>query len=115
MHITHHYAVLISLLSLKNICFTIYLRYVPAYSTRLKYESDTGMWKILPSNSSDTMDAEDPVWTESNWDTINIRTYKVQTNASDSVILLLGVVVMLLAYVLILMARTIIRKALKED
>ncbi|KAM3283316.1 hypothetical protein P3S67_026961 [Capsicum chacoense] len=33
----------------------------PAYSTRLKYDTDT--WEVLPHNSSDTMGEADPVWT----------------------------------------------------
>ncbi|MED6122003.1 hypothetical protein PIB30_035541 [Stylosanthes scabra] len=45
--------------------------YVPAYSTRLKYES--GVWNVLPSNSSDIMGVVDPVWTESNWNSIVLQ------------------------------------------
>ncbi|KAJ7960071.1 Nicastrin [Quillaja saponaria] len=46
----------------KGVCVISTTRYVPAYSTRLKFES--GIWNVLPSNSSDTMGAVDPVWTE---------------------------------------------------
>ncbi|QHO59145.1 Nicastrin [Arachis hypogaea] len=37
----------------KGVCILSTTRYVPAYSTRLKYES--GVWNVLPSNSSDIM------------------------------------------------------------
>ncbi|KAL0423243.1 UNVERIFIED_CONTAM: Nicastrin [Sesamum radiatum] len=47
----------------KGVCVISTTRYVPAYSTRLKYES--GSWIVLPKNSSDNMDVDDPVWTES--------------------------------------------------
>ncbi|KAG8373502.1 hypothetical protein BUALT_Bualt11G0030800 [Buddleja alternifolia] len=97
----------------KGVCVTSTTRYVPAYSTRLKYES--GSWTVLPSNSSDVMGMEDPVWTESNWDTINVRVYTVQKASYDRLLLLLGIVVTVLAYLLIVLARTVIRKALKQD
>ncbi|PIN06941.1 Transmembrane glycoprotein nicastrin [Handroanthus impetiginosus] len=63
----------------KGVCVISTTRYVPAYSARLKYESDS--WTVLPSNTSETVDAEDPVWTESNWDTIKVRVYTVQNAA----------------------------------
>lgn len=88
-------------------------RYVPAYSTRLKYESE--VWTVLPSNSTDIMGENDPVWTESNWDAINVRVYTVQKEAYDHLILLLGILVTLLAYILIVVGRTLVRKALKRD
>lgn len=97
----------------KGICVISTTRYVPAYSTRLKYES--GSWTVLPYNSSDEMSAADPVWTESNWDTISLRVYKVQNAAYDGLILLLGMVVTVSTYLLILITRTFIRKALKLD
>ncbi|KAK6127422.1 hypothetical protein DH2020_038843 [Rehmannia glutinosa] len=99
----------------KGVCVISTTRFVPAYSTRLKYDDEMGSWTVLPSNSSDIMDVEDPVWTESNWDVINVRVYTVQTAAYDHVILLLGILVTLLAYLLIVIARTVIRKALKQD
>ncbi|XP_022843240.1 nicastrin-like [Olea europaea var. sylvestris] len=97
----------------KGVCIISTTRYVPAYSTRLKYES--GSWTVLPYNSSDDMSAVDPVWTESNWDTISLRVYKVQNAAYDGLILLLGIVVTVLTYLLILITSTFIRKALKRD
>ncbi|KAK6154117.1 hypothetical protein DH2020_013756 [Rehmannia glutinosa] len=99
----------------KGVCVISTTRFVPAYSTRLKYDDESGSWTVLPSNSSDIMGVEDPVWTESNWDVINVRVYTVQTAAYDHVILLLGILVTLLAYLLIVIARTVIRKALKQD
>ncbi|GFQ00012.1 nicastrin [Phtheirospermum japonicum] len=99
----------------KGVCVISTTRYVPAYSTRLKYDDEWGSWTVLPSNSSDIMGMEDPVWTESNWDTINVRVYTVQTTTYDRLILLLGILVTLFAYLLIVIARTLIRKALKQD
>ncbi|XP_042017949.1 nicastrin isoform X2 [Salvia splendens] len=97
----------------KGVCVISSTRYVPAYSTRLKYEPEG--WKVLASNSSDMMGIKDPVWTESNWDMIQVRVYTVQDGAYDRVILLLGIVVTLLAYLLIVVGRTLVRKALKRD
>ncbi|XP_075510416.1 nicastrin isoform X2 [Primulina tabacum] len=97
----------------KGVCVVSTTRYVPAYSTRLKYES--GGWTLLPYNSSDIMRMEDPVWTESNWDTIGIRAYTVQDATYDYLILALGIGIALLAYLLIVIVRTLIRKALKQD
>ncbi|KAL6537670.1 hypothetical protein OROHE_012297 [Orobanche hederae] len=98
----------------KGVCVISTTRYVPAYSTRLKYD-ESGSWIVLPINSSDIMSVEDPVWTESNWDTINVRVYIVQTAAYDHLILLLGILVTLFASLLIVIARAVIRKALKRD
>lgn len=91
----------------------LHFRYFPAYSTRLKYES--GNWKVLPYNSSDIMGEADPVWTESNWNTIGLRVYTMQDAAYDRLILLLGIVVTVAAYLLIVITRAFITKALKRD
>ncbi|XP_024973980.1 nicastrin isoform X1 [Cynara cardunculus var. scolymus] len=97
----------------KGICVTSTTRYVPAYSTRLKYES--GTWSVLPPNSSDLMGAADPVWAESNWNVIGLRVYSVQGAAYDRLILMAGVVVTALSYLLIVIVKAIIAKALKQD
>ncbi|XP_059307232.1 nicastrin isoform X2 [Lycium ferocissimum] len=97
----------------KGVCVISSTRYVPAYSTRLKYESET--WEVLPHNSSDTMGAADPVWTESNWDTIRLRVYTVQDTRFDSWILLLGATVTVLSYIIIVISKAFITKALKRD
>lgn len=88
-------------------------RYVPAYSTRLKY--DSGTWQVLPPNSSDPMGKLDPVWTESNWNTIGLRVYTVQDAAYDRLVLLGGIIVTVLAYLAIVLTRAYIAKALKQD
>lgn len=88
-------------------------RYVPAYSTRLKYES--GVWNVLPPNSSDEMGVVDPVWTESNWNTIGIQVYTVQDAAYDRLVLFGGITITILAYVVIGITRAYITKALKRD
>ncbi|CAH8268399.1 unnamed protein product [Arabidopsis lyrata] len=94
-------------------CVVSTTRYVPAYSTRLKYND--GAWTILPQNSSDSMGMVDPVWTESNWDTIRVHVYTVQHAAYDNAVLVAGITVTTLAYIGILAAKSIITKALKQD
>ncbi|KAJ6936010.1 hypothetical protein NC652_010908 [Populus alba x Populus x berolinensis] len=88
-------------------------KYVPAYSTRLNYES--GTWHVLPSDSSDPMGMVDPVWTESNWDTIRLRVYTVQDAAFDRLVLLAGITITVMAYLAIVLTRACIAKALKRD
>ncbi|KAK2440419.1 hypothetical protein P8452_19522 [Trifolium repens] len=97
----------------KGVCTLSTTRYVPAYSTRLKFES--GVWSILPVNSSDKMGLVDPVWTESNWNTIGIRVYTVQIAAYDRVVLVGGITLTILAYLAIAVTRTFIAKATKRD
>ncbi|MBA0576944.1 hypothetical protein Golob_028111 [Gossypium lobatum] len=97
----------------KGICVNSTTRYVPAYSTRLKL--DSGTWKVLPPNSSDPMGKLDPVWTESNWNTIGLRVYTVQEAAYDRLVLLGGISVTVLAYLAIVLTRAYITKALKQD
>ncbi|KAK1439308.1 hypothetical protein QVD17_05124 [Tagetes erecta] len=97
----------------KGVCVISTTRYVPAYSTRLKYES--GSWTVLPLNSSDPMEAADPVWTESNWNTISLRVYSVQGAAYDRLVLVAGVAVTALSYLLIVVIKAFIAKALKQD
>ncbi|KAF2295546.1 hypothetical protein GH714_033170 [Hevea brasiliensis] len=97
----------------KGVCVISTTRYVPAYSTRLKYES--GMWNVMPSNSSDPMGIVDPVWTESNWDAIGLRAYTVQDATFDHLVLLGGIAVTILAYLAIVFTRAFITKTLKRD
>ncbi|CAD5325620.1 unnamed protein product [Arabidopsis thaliana] len=94
-------------------CVVSTTRYVPAYSTRLKYND--GAWTILPQNSSDSMGMVDPMWTESNWDTLRVHVYTVQHSAYDNAVLVAGITVTTLAYIGILAAKSIITKALKQD
>lgn len=61
------------------------------------------------------MGLEDAVWTESNWDTIQLRVYSVQDAAYDRLILLAGIAVTVLAYTAIVVTRAFITKALKQD
>lgn len=88
-------------------------RYVPAYSTRLKFESDS--WKLLPPNSSDPMGLVDPVWTESNWATIGLQIYTVQHGFYDTMVLVAGLGLTILAYLAIILIKSVINKALKQD
>lgn len=97
----------------KGVCAISTTRYVPAYSTRLKFES--GIWTVLPPNSSDPMGMSDPVWTESNWNAIGLRVYTVQDPGYDRLVLLGGISVTVLAYVAIVITRAFITKALKRD
>ncbi|KAL3596763.1 hypothetical protein D5086_008400 [Populus alba] len=97
----------------KGVCVISTTRYVPAYSTRLNYES--GTWHVLPSDSSDPMGMVDPVWTESNWDTIRLQVYTVQDAAFDRLVLLAGITITVMAYLAIVLTRACIAKALKRD
>ncbi|XP_011043905.1 PREDICTED: nicastrin isoform X2 [Populus euphratica] len=97
----------------KGVCAISTTRYVPAYSTRLNYESET--WHVLPSDSSDPMGMVDPVWTESNWDTIRLRVYTVQDAAFDRLVLLAGITITVMAYLAIVLTRACMAKALKRD
>ncbi|CAN1122995.1 At3g52640/At3g52650 [Linum perenne] len=97
----------------EGVCVTSTTRYVPAYSTRLKY--DSGIWTVVPPNSSDPMAKVDPVWTESYWDVTSLRVYEVQDANFDRLILLAGIAVTVLAYIAILITRAFITKALKRD
>ncbi|KAE8713861.1 Nicastrin [Hibiscus syriacus] len=97
----------------KGVCVVSTTRYVPAYSTRLKF--DSGTWKVLPPNSSDPMGMLDPVWTESNWNTIGLRVYTIQEAAYDRLVLLGGITVTVFAYLAIVLTRAYITKALKQD
>ncbi|XP_009139442.2 nicastrin isoform X2 [Brassica rapa] len=94
-------------------CVVSTTRYVPAYSTRLKYAD--GAWTILPQNTSDSMGMVDPVWTESNWNTIGLQVYTVQHSAYDNAVLVAGITVTTLAYFGIMVAKSFITKALKQD
>ncbi|CDY23228.1 BnaA04g05310D [Brassica napus] len=94
-------------------CVVSTTRYVPAYSTRLKYAD--GAWTILPQNTSDSMGMVDPVWTESNWNTIGLQVYTVQHSAYDNAVLVAGITVATLAYIGIMVAKSFITKALKQD
>ncbi|XP_028800506.1 nicastrin [Neltuma alba] len=97
----------------KGVCVASTTRYVPAYSTRLKYES--GVWNVLPPNSSDEMGVVDPVWTESNWNTIGIQVYTIQDAGYDRLVLFGGITITILAYVAIVITRAFITKAMKRD
>lgn len=57
----------------------------------------------------------DPVWTESNWNTIGLRVYTMQDVAYDNLIFLLGIVVTVASYLSIVITRAFIMKALKQD
>lgn len=97
----------------KGVCVLSTTRYVPAYSTRLKFES--GVWNVLPPNSSDKMGVADPIWTESNWNSIGIRVYTVQNASYDRLVLLGGITLTIFAYLAIATARAILSKAMKRD
>lgn len=88
-------------------------RYVPAYSTRLKFQS--GTWIVLPSNSTDPMGTLDPIWTESNWNAIGLRVYTVQTATYDRLVLLGGIALTGCAYVAVIITKACVAKILKQD
>ncbi|RDY12658.1 Nicastrin, partial [Mucuna pruriens] len=97
----------------KGVCVLSTTRYVPAYSTRLKFES--GVWNVLPPNSNDKMGVMDPVWTESNWNSIGMRVYTVQNAAYDRLVLFGGITLTIFAYLAIAITRAFVSKATKRD
>lgn len=88
-------------------------RYVPAFSTRLRFEG--GSWHVMPANTSDPMGAVDPVWTESYWNTIGLRIYTVQSPGYDWLILAAGVILTVSAYIAAVAIKDYLSKALKRD
>lgn len=96
----------------KGVCMLSTTRYVPAYSTRLTYESDS--WKVIPVQPNDTMGKVDPVWTESFWKTLGVRVYLQQNPFSDELILLSGLVVTLGSFLAILSTKAFFMKVLKN-
>lgn len=96
-----------------NAFIFLHFRYVPAYSTRLNFVD--GTWRLQPPNASDPMGMVDPVWTESYWDTIGLRTYKIQSSFYDNIVLLWGIAVTVFTYLLIVVSRAYLRKAMKRD
>uniref|UniRef100_A0A7N0TBR3 Nicastrin n=1 Tax=Kalanchoe fedtschenkoi TaxID=63787 RepID=A0A7N0TBR3_KALFE len=97
----------------KGVCVASTTRYVPAYSTRLKFEA--GAWNLMEHDSSDSMGTVDPVWTESNWDAIEIRVYRVQNAEYDRFVLFGGISVTVLTFILILSTEAFFTKTLKRD
>ena len=69
----------------------------------------------MAPNSSDPLGMVDPVWTESNWDVIGLRMYTKQDAFYDRLVLLAGLTVTILAYLAIVIVRSLISKALKQD
>ncbi|CAA6664769.1 unnamed protein product [Spirodela intermedia] len=94
-------------------CVVSSTRYVPAYSPRLKFEH--GSWRITGGHAADPMGHVDPVWTESYWNTISVRIYKVQSSAFDNLVLLGGITLTLLAYVTVVCTKAFLMKTLKHD
>ena len=70
---------------------------------------------MLPPNSSDPMGVTDPIWTESNWNIISLRVYSIQGASYDRLVLVAGVAVTALSYLIIVVIKTFIAKALKQD
>lgn len=70
---------------------------------------------MLPENSSDSMGVADPVWSESNWASIQLRVFLVQDPSYDYIILFVGIGLTVLSYIAIVVARSIIAKSLKRD
>lgn len=94
-------------------CVLSTTRYVPAYSTRVKFEDNA--WRVLPANSSDPMGVVDPVWTESYWNTIGLRVYAVQDATYDWLILLAGLTITAASYCAVYFGKTYILKVVKRD
>lgn len=96
----------------KGECMLSTTRYVPAYSTRLAYESDS--WKVISAQPNDTMGKFDPVWTESFWKTLEVRVYMQQNPFFDEIILLSGLAVTLGSFIAIFSTKAVFMKALKN-
>ncbi|OEL17070.1 Nicastrin [Dichanthelium oligosanthes] len=94
-------------------CVVSTTRYVPAYSTRVKFEDNA--WRVLPANLSDPMGVVDPVWTESYWNTIGLRVYAVQDSTYDWLILLGGLSITAASYCAVHVGRAYISKVIKRD
>ncbi|XP_024531033.1 nicastrin [Selaginella moellendorffii] len=93
-------------------CVVSTTRYVPAYSTRLRYKS--GNWELLPVGSGDFMDSIDPVWTESFWKSLTLRVYQQERPSLNGMLLLAGCSVTVASAVSILATRALFRKRLKS-
>lgn len=61
------------------------------------------------------MGVVDPVWTESNWNSIGMRVYTVQNAAYDRLVLFGGITLTIISYLAIATARTLFSKAMKRD
>lgn len=61
------------------------------------------------------MGVVDPVWTESNWNSIGMRVYTVQNPTYDRLVLFGGITLTILAYLAIALTGAFVTKALKRD
>lgn len=57
----------------------------------------------------------DPVWTESNWDTIGLRVYTIQNASFDRLVLLGSIAITVLSCFAIVITKAFVRRALKRD
>ncbi len=107
-------------LSSNVVCMQIYsgnalcgfLRYVPAFSPRLGYESSG--WQLLPLETRDTMGAADPVYTESYWLTIGLQVYLQESSWFDEMVLFLGVSITAFSFFAIISTKAVFQKRLKR-
>lgn len=61
------------------------------------------------------MGAVDPIWTESFWNTIGLRVYRVQSATYDRIILVSGMSITITSYIAVIAARAYLAKAVKRD
>ncbi|XP_024365272.1 nicastrin isoform X1 [Physcomitrium patens] len=87
-------------------------RYVPAYSPRLKFHDY--WWQLLPLEAGDKMGAADPVYTESFWNSISIRSYQKEDSWYEELILFIGVFVTFVSILSITCSTSLLRKRLKR-
>jgi nicastrin len=85
-------------------------RYVPAYSTRLKWEDG---WQLLPLPAGTDSDP-DPVYTESFWNQLRLRTYMAESSQFENRVLIAGLVVSGFAYLLQVGAKRVFEHRLKQ-
>ncbi|CAI7783637.1 unnamed protein product [Closterium sp. NIES-54] len=94
------------------LCLLTPLRYIPALSPRLVFNSTH--WSIAPPRPGSHGDLVDPVWTESFWQHLKLRSYLVDDPIWDASILLGGVVWVVVLCVLVTWADKAITQKLKR-
>eukprot|EP00250_Pteridium_aquilinum_P005740 c15793_g1_i1 orf=779-2905(-) len=96
----------------KGVCVHSTTRYVPAYSTRLRYGASG--WLVIPAASGDKMGEADPVYTESYWKVLGVRVYTKESSSFDALILITGIGVTVGSFFIILNTKSVFRKRLKH-
>lgn len=91
-------------------CIFSTTRYVPAYSTRLEYVEN--FWKILSPSS--VLEEIDPIWTESFWQKLSVRSFLQDSSKMDTFLFGTGVIMTATSIVVIGVTKTLFRKRLSD-